>query len=170
MIRRPPRSTLFPYTTLFRSRKNRRSAWGLDLLPALEPSVPGGVQGVQRAVLSLQPLSEACLAVRAETELGIREEREVSPVDDVGLAPNVPTIESDRAVRLARQGLKEFYDFRAHAGMVDAEAGGRLRFDDEAAPVNKVAVGVALSDPVRGRVEVCLNDDAQPSSLRQAHQ
>src|SRR5258705_6864045 len=24
MIRRPPRSTLFPYTTLFRSRENRR--------------------------------------------------------------------------------------------------------------------------------------------------
>src|SRR2546425_9445394 len=26
MIRRPPRSTLFPYTTLFRSRRNRRRA------------------------------------------------------------------------------------------------------------------------------------------------
>src|SRR2546430_5358712 len=26
MIRRPPRSTLFPYTTLFRSRRARRSA------------------------------------------------------------------------------------------------------------------------------------------------
>src|SRR5690242_21537044 len=26
MIRRPPRSTLFPYTTLFRSRNNGRSA------------------------------------------------------------------------------------------------------------------------------------------------
>src|SRR3989442_6193144 len=27
MIRRPPRSTLFPYTTLFRSRAVRRGAW-----------------------------------------------------------------------------------------------------------------------------------------------
>src|SRR3712207_6984640 len=26
MIRRPPRSTLFPYTTLFRSRRSRRSS------------------------------------------------------------------------------------------------------------------------------------------------
>src|SRR3712207_8141590 len=26
MIRRPPRSTLFPYTTLFRSRRRRRAA------------------------------------------------------------------------------------------------------------------------------------------------
>src|ERR1039457_7344946 len=30
MIRRPPRSTLFPYTTLFRSRGSRRG-WGLPL-------------------------------------------------------------------------------------------------------------------------------------------
>src|SRR2546430_13127857 len=27
MIRRPPRSTLFPYTTLFRSRKSRGKVW-----------------------------------------------------------------------------------------------------------------------------------------------
>src|SRR3712207_7995983 len=29
MIRRPPRSTLFPYTTLFRSRGNRRMCLGI---------------------------------------------------------------------------------------------------------------------------------------------
>src|SRR2546427_7783802 len=28
MIRRPPRSTLFPYTTLFRSRRPCRERWG----------------------------------------------------------------------------------------------------------------------------------------------
>src|SRR5437867_6628408 len=28
MIRRPPRSTLFPYTTLFRSRRNDVVRWG----------------------------------------------------------------------------------------------------------------------------------------------
>src|SRR2546425_12912591 len=33
MIRRPPRSTLFPYTTLFRSRRRRRSG---DVLLDLE--------------------------------------------------------------------------------------------------------------------------------------
>src|SRR2546430_6518993 len=42
MIRRPPRSTLFPYTTLFRSRERqsgrrgsnpRPSAWKADALP-----------------------------------------------------------------------------------------------------------------------------------------
>src|SRR5258708_22139676 len=31
MIRRPPRSTLFPYTTLFRSQKNGWNTPGLDL-------------------------------------------------------------------------------------------------------------------------------------------
>src|SRR2546427_2871893 len=32
MIRRPPRSTLFPYTTLFRSKPTRRSVLGLDYM------------------------------------------------------------------------------------------------------------------------------------------
>src|SRR2546422_2831000 len=40
MIRRPPRSTLFPYTTLFRSRK----AQPLDSGPA---GIPGG-RGISR--------------------------------------------------------------------------------------------------------------------------
>src|SRR5205809_2864050 len=31
MIRRPPRSTLFPYTTLFRSLSTARSGWGNGL-------------------------------------------------------------------------------------------------------------------------------------------
>src|SRR4051812_49743213 len=37
MIRRPPRSTLFPYTTLFRSlpRAARAALWGERLRPAL---------------------------------------------------------------------------------------------------------------------------------------
>src|SRR3989454_3307021 len=35
MIRRPPRSTLFPYTTLFRSLLQRRTALGLAHHPVL---------------------------------------------------------------------------------------------------------------------------------------
>src|SRR5256885_3464920 len=31
MIRRPPRSTLFPYTTLFRSRPKSRLTWGIEV-------------------------------------------------------------------------------------------------------------------------------------------
>src|SRR2546430_9192624 len=48
MIRRPPRSTLFPYTTLFRSRRDART----------EPAVvaPGDVLLVQAAVRRGSPL------------------------------------------------------------------------------------------------------------------
>src|SRR3712207_8829457 len=35
MIRRPPRSTLFPYTTLFRSRSDRASPRGVPTSPAM---------------------------------------------------------------------------------------------------------------------------------------
>src|SRR3712207_7309483 len=41
MIRRPPRSTLFPYTTLFRSPRSRRPA-PEDDLDALAPARPRG--------------------------------------------------------------------------------------------------------------------------------
>src|SRR2546429_467116 len=33
MIRRPPRSTLFPYTTLFRSRRREEVASGAEVIP-----------------------------------------------------------------------------------------------------------------------------------------
>src|SRR2546427_7911489 len=55
MIRRPPRSTLFPYTTLFRSlpeespRPDRHL--GLDDVPPCRPRVPLGVEERQEAVL-----------------------------------------------------------------------------------------------------------------------
>src|SRR3712207_7194729 len=35
MIRRPPRTTLFPYTTLFRSQRDRLEAGDARVLPAL---------------------------------------------------------------------------------------------------------------------------------------
>src|SRR5256885_6909978 len=41
MIRRPPRSTLFPYTTLFRSRENQRLKDGIGHAVSLLPSVGG---------------------------------------------------------------------------------------------------------------------------------
>src|SRR3712207_7009903 len=36
MIRRPPRSTLFPYTTLFRSRMSKSLGTGIDPLDLIE--------------------------------------------------------------------------------------------------------------------------------------
>src|SRR2546429_1422551 len=51
MIRRPPRSTLFPYTTLFRSQKGAR----LFMLPQ-RPYIPLGT--LRRAVRSEEHTSE----------------------------------------------------------------------------------------------------------------
>src|SRR3712207_8275166 len=47
MIRRPPRSTLFPYTTLFRSRAGLRKI--LRLLVAHDALLSGPARGVRRA-------------------------------------------------------------------------------------------------------------------------
>src|SRR5256885_9902714 len=55
MIRRPPRSTLFPYTTLFRSL-DRVAAVGMDLLragrgvPARQGGMVAGAAGTRCAV------------------------------------------------------------------------------------------------------------------------
>src|SRR5258708_31076793 len=45
MIRRPPRSTLFPYTTLFRSRWNR-DRFGIEKAHCLDALCVGDVAGV----------------------------------------------------------------------------------------------------------------------------
>src|SRR2546422_4118242 len=42
MIRRPPRSTLFPYTTLFRSSVPRPTPLGTDRCPSVPPPTPSG--------------------------------------------------------------------------------------------------------------------------------
>src|SRR3989442_9917726 len=52
MIRRPPRSTLFPYTTLFRSQRGYRAAfWTIRI--ALPLVVAGGVALVVWMIYSL---------------------------------------------------------------------------------------------------------------------
>src|SRR3712207_6911194 len=40
MIRRPPRSTLFPYTTLFRSRRAKRGSWTTSAPPRRSSTPP----------------------------------------------------------------------------------------------------------------------------------
>src|SRR3712207_8963018 len=45
MIRRPPRSTLFPYTTLFRSRAGRRGRGGAHDRGAPARGAPGVARG-----------------------------------------------------------------------------------------------------------------------------
>src|SRR5256885_11818045 len=52
MIRRPPRSTLFPYTTLFRSGL-REAFDGVHLLDGVAPGELPGVKRLQRHLASL---------------------------------------------------------------------------------------------------------------------
>src|SRR2546427_6056399 len=52
MIRRPPRSTLFPYTTLFRSPRRALRVWAL----LIQRSVPGADCAQQPARVGANPL------------------------------------------------------------------------------------------------------------------
>src|SRR6266496_6718571 len=55
MIRRPPRSTLFPYTTLFRSPRHRQSPRLVHLVPAEErDTAPAHVSGRDGGEFSVQ--------------------------------------------------------------------------------------------------------------------
>src|SRR5438270_6703813 len=47
MIRRPPRSTLFPYTTLFRSQPNILVIWGDDVGVANISAYSNGLMGYE---------------------------------------------------------------------------------------------------------------------------
>src|SRR3712207_7507308 len=67
MIRRPPRSTLFPYTTLFRSRGLRRHERGRRGAVALLEDLPGGA-GAQLAA-ELLGARGTCLQDRKSTRL-----------------------------------------------------------------------------------------------------
>src|SRR3989442_10802845 len=78
MIRRPPRSTLFPYTTLFRSHVVRGARWGIRLGP------PAPVE-----VLLWEALKDPqCGLSMAETAEGLAERYKLTrkEVDEVALA------------------------------------------------------------------------------------
>src|SRR3712207_8954117 len=66
MIRRPPRSTLFPYTTLFRSRDDQRirRAVQVRVRPHLNTIV--GLNGRERADVTHHPELVARVPVRSE--------------------------------------------------------------------------------------------------------
>src|SRR5256885_8786139 len=57
MIRRPPRSTLFPYTTLFRSEWHLPNRMGRTTQAGVE-GADTGLQAVQHSFGNLRPLDE----------------------------------------------------------------------------------------------------------------
>src|SRR3712207_7561748 len=60
MIRRPPRSTLFPYTTLFRSNFETEAVWYLP-----EPEMLAGLDDEPR-LLGTLPAAEHAMIARSE--------------------------------------------------------------------------------------------------------
>src|SRR3712207_8521543 len=83
MIRRPPRSTLFPYTTLFRSRDRVHHALAAELLGQHVPGVgldlvvgdvgPGAEEGEQLAHVALGALEGAERSEEHTSELQSRQ-------------------------------------------------------------------------------------------------
>src|SRR2546422_6593215 len=75
MIRRPPRSTLFPYTTLFRSQLDHRLADGLlqiAVARALEAPLERLDRLAGRDAHDLEQVRDARLALRVVADLALR--------------------------------------------------------------------------------------------------
>src|SRR5688572_30059460 len=103
MIRRPPRSTLFPYTTLFRSRPSRCAIFSGE--PVMKLSMhttraPRPRRNSQRC----EPMKPAPPVIRARIELALAGQNrsatdgvvlEPEPPHPLGL-PDVPAVEDHR--------------------------------------------------------------------------
>src|SRR6202022_624223 len=76
-----------------RVRQDRAQSIRLDLIPRFETPIPRAVERVERTVLVLQPSAKARDAIRTETKLRTAHVRRLGPVDDVRLAPQVPSEE-----------------------------------------------------------------------------
>src|SRR5262245_47128758 len=64
MIRRPPRSTLFPYTTLFRSQIRATQKRNIMVAPIARPIGDGGVSTISRAAGRNASSSPRCARAR----------------------------------------------------------------------------------------------------------
>src|SRR5256886_14059557 len=115
MIRRPPRSTLFPYTTLFRSHERRlaRARHARDRDEQAQRKLHGEV-------------AEVVLTRADERELALRVGRAASWWDrDPQLAPQVAAREG---VRVVEHGFDRALDDDLAA--VPAGAGGQVRSEE----------------------------------------
>src|SRR2546427_6099842 len=72
MIRRPPRSTLFPYTTLFRSAGGRHPARPAQLPPVPAAAVSGGDRRSEEHTSELQSQSNLVCRLLLEKKKKIR--------------------------------------------------------------------------------------------------
>src|SRR2546422_1963473 len=100
MIRRPPRSTLFPYTTLFRSRSARRDR---ARVLAVRVAAGGAAAARARGPVCRRPRGRA--AVRAGRRRGTRSEEHTSELQS----------RLHLVCRLLLEKKKKTHDERRHA-------------------------------------------------------
>src|SRR5437764_3365095 len=72
MIRRPPRSTLFPYTTLFRSSECHADYFDFERIEALKPAIEACGISIAGLRASIRSRSEERFSRNAETDLVCR--------------------------------------------------------------------------------------------------
>src|SRR5258707_9490752 len=106
MIRRPPRSTLFPYTTLFRSRMRRarvRGSGGVASSPSSDPKL--GIEEPRRRRVGDWVPEDATAALGPSA---LRRRDVFCVISGLGLGGSKPAVESVREGRCggAREGGK----------------------------------------------------------------
>src|SRR5438045_5536884 len=95
LIRRPPSSTLFPYTTLFRSRRRRRAAAG-----------PGPGRGSswsrrprsEEHTSELQSLRHLVCRLLLEKKKNVQDQERLSGADLTDLEPDVYSLHKGRTI------------------------------------------------------------------------
>src|SRR3712207_8520608 len=78
MIRRPPRSTLFPYTTLFRSREVKTADIKYAFERAFASNVPSGYAGTYFSSIEGAPEPQSKTVKEIQDDGGIRSEEHTS--------------------------------------------------------------------------------------------
>src|SRR3712207_3930542 len=129
MIRRPPRSTLFPYTTLFRSRLAERP--GLDVLP--QPDA----LAVRGDVLDLVGDRAAVRLAQVRQRVGERRARDVDPQDlrrdarhELGREAEVAGVERGIALGPLAQRVQARGEVAVRAVRLDERRGGLDRLQE----------------------------------------
>src|SRR3989454_3830399 len=103
MIRRPPRSTLFPYTTLFRSRRGLAAILA-EVATDIRAARNGGMIGVKLQVAGDKQI-EIAVAIIVSKCSGGRPDRRLAAHRDAGLLGDVG--KSGVAVVAVETGLAE---------------------------------------------------------------
>src|SRR2546427_4990078 len=141
MIRRPPRSTLFPYTTLFRSQLRRVAAIGLDAIAGADGDEGGRDDRAGDAELGELPVQR--VAAGAGFVADAQALRRAEPAEELA-----------QGLRLVRNGA-ERADLAVRFGNGDRDRGGVDIKTDESCTLHgdrllsHVALRYALVTPSR---------------------